>query len=175
VLSSGSGIVAVAGPLFFLLFALLAAAFDLNTRRIPNWLSASCLLAGLVLNPSLSQALQAMLLATALYLTFWYLGLVGGGDAKLMIALAAHLTPIAWLTVFVFTALVGGVIALTLLLSRGLLRESLRRVIALLKTLLRSARPHPTINISSSSAQTLPHAVSIAIGAVLYLLSQGGV
>src|SRR5687767_3708853 len=108
-----------------LVTTLTAAATDLRSRRIPNWLVVAGLLAGVTLNVVLagwSGLLAAALgfaLALAVYVPLFILRAMGGGDVKLMAAVGCMAGPQNWLTIFILASLAGGVMAIVILLSRG--------------------------------------------------------
>ena len=78
------------GLLAALAIALLVAAFtDLRSRHIGNWLTGGIALAALF-------AMKAM----------------GGGDVKLLTALALWIAPTLFLKLLIFMALIGGVLTL---------------------------------------------------------------
>ena len=72
----------------------IGAWSDVRTRRIPNWLTGSSILVGLVLHlvlggwRSLGSAALAGLLAGAVFLVFHLAGGMGAGDVKLMTAVS---------------------------------------------------------------------------------------
>jgi prepilin peptidase CpaA len=108
------------------LLAIVAAAKDLTSYTIPNWISlaltgAFCLLAATAgLEPqSLVAHVSAGAVALLAGMGLFALGWVGGGDAKL---LAACCLWFGWPDSQVFlldTALAGGVFAFGLLVARG--------------------------------------------------------
>ena len=104
---------------------LVAAVFDVRLKRIPNWLCATGLVLGLVLNfrfmqfAGLRQAGLGAALALAVYFPLFALRAMGGGDVKLMAAIGALAGPSNWFITFVLTALFGGVCAISLLVIRG--------------------------------------------------------
>jgi Flp pilus assembly protein protease CpaA len=67
--------------------AVAAAAFDVRRRRVPNWISLPALAASLILIP-LSGRWEGLLAWPVLYAA-WSAGWIGGGDAKLLMAVAA--------------------------------------------------------------------------------------
>ena len=84
------------GLLAMLAIALLVAAFtDLRSRHIGNWLNGAIALAAFAVLAGLF-ALRAM----------------GGGDVKLLTALALWIAPMLFLKLLVVMALVGGVLTL---------------------------------------------------------------
>jgi len=69
--------------MLLLLLAVFLAIYDLRTRRVPNWVTLSLLVAGLRLQfPGAPETwLGCLLLFSA-----WRFGAIGGGDAKLWMA-----------------------------------------------------------------------------------------
>lgn len=103
-------------PILFILFCLIAAWFDLRYRRLPNVLNAAITIVGLAMAgrggiPELaSHALHCGLALMAGALLF-YLGIVGGGDAKFYAGVAAWFgMGQAWLLALCIAAS-GGVMA----------------------------------------------------------------
>lgn len=89
--SEQTGLAAVA------LLALIAAASDWRHRRIPNWLSVSAFLAGLLFRgfseggAGLSDAAAGFAVGALPLLLLWLIGGGGGGDVKLMGAVSVWL------------------------------------------------------------------------------------
>ena len=102
------------------LLLLAAAAIDLRTRTIPNPLViAIALLApfawwatGMPLWPDVAIRLGVALAVFALFASFFYLGMMGGGDVKLAAAIALWFAPFATLQFIVITSLAGGVVTI---------------------------------------------------------------
>ena len=75
-------------------FASVGALNDIRSGRIPNWLTYTSLAAALVVRgaiagwPGLRSGLQGVALAGGLFLLLFLLGSMGGGDVKLMAAVA---------------------------------------------------------------------------------------
>lgn len=133
------------------LLVLLATAVDLRTRRVPNALIIPALALGLVARfpPDPWTFLPVWLFVLAA----WRAGIVGGGDAKLWMALAMWTPPVG------FQALVAAGLsaALTGALFLGLagIRQILRR--QPLRGLFGVLRP--------AAWQALPYALWLAAGA----------
>lgn len=166
-----------------LVLALIAGIFDFRSRRVPNWLSVTGLATGLSLNlylaglMGLKTSLLGLGLALLFYLPLFLLRAMGGGDVKLMAAMGSMVGPDAWLIVFVLTALLGGVVAIALLVYRGGLSTALGNVGRILTSLGQAQAPHvahPELDIAHPRATTLPHAVVIAIGTAAWFLIQRG-
>jgi prepilin peptidase CpaA len=158
--------------------ALTAGVVDIRVRRIPNWLVLTGLIAGITVNsvlfgwPGLKLALSGAGFAFAVYFVFYLLRAMGAGDVKLMAAVGALAGLKGWLAIFFFTAIAGGVVALTLLLAKGRFRQTLLNVSIMLYQLSRLQAPyHATeeLDVRSGKALRLPHGASIAMGTFIYL------
>jgi prepilin peptidase CpaA len=108
---------------------LLAAAYDLRSRRVPNVLVGVAAVAGLIAQSraggvsSIASGGAAAAVAIALLFPFWKRGGLGGGDVKLAGAVALWVGLRSLPTFALGTALAGGVTALTcLLLSKRAVR-----------------------------------------------------
>jgi prepilin peptidase CpaA len=163
------------------LVALAAGFFDLRERRVPNWLTLAALIAGIAVNlalahrPGLWTSLEGLGLALLIYLPLYLLRGVGGGDLKLMAAIGAIVGPIHWFWIWIFTALLGGVAALVLVIAKGRLRATLANVWAILTSLARGRAPHlehPDLDVRRESTLRLPHGVVIAAATLIFLLAR---
>lgn len=103
---------------------LAATVCDLTRFRIPNPIPAAVaglfllkVALGLGIGPLLPHLLVAALALSLGFLAF-ALGLLGGGDAKLMAALALWFGPSAFAEFIIITGIAGGFFALLLLLIR---------------------------------------------------------
>lgn len=112
------------------LLALAAAAFDLRTRRIPNALTLPCIAVGLVLagvqgwrEVAVRGLTALVLLVAALFL--FSAGVLGGGDGKLAVAIAALKGPAFTGGALLYAVLLGGLVALVVLVRKRTLRPSL--------------------------------------------------
>lgn len=109
------------GLLAALAIALLVAAFtDLKSRRIANWLNAAIALgaplfwiaSGMDLWPDIAAQLGVALATFAVLSVLFALKAMGGGDVKLLTALALWIEPVVFLKLIVMMALIGGVLTL---------------------------------------------------------------
>src|SRR5437868_2208960 len=91
---------------------------DLRTRHIPNWITAPGAAIGLVLQigfggfRGLAESLAGLVIGLAIFMVLHLVGRMGAGDVKLFSAVGALTGPRILATVFIFTALLGGVAAL---------------------------------------------------------------
>jgi prepilin peptidase CpaA len=102
---------------------LIAVAEDLRSRKLPNWLTATGVVAGLALAlprgwSGLWPALAGAAVGFAILLPLFLLRGMGGGDIKLMAAFGALLGPTAVLLAAMLAAAFGAVLAVGFLLAR---------------------------------------------------------
>jgi len=104
-----------------LAIALLVAAFtDIRRRQIDNWLTAAIALgapaywwaAGLSLWPDVAMMVGVALLAFVILAGLFALKLMGGGDVKLLTALALWLAPMSFVKLLIIMSLIGGVLTI---------------------------------------------------------------
>jgi prepilin peptidase CpaA len=161
----------------------IALVLDLRSRTIPNWLTVTAVVAGLGTNlflfgiDGLVFGAKGMGVALAIYVPLFALRAMGAGDVKLMAAVGSMAGASNWLVIFVLTAILGGVIALVAMVSRGAVRRTLANLVYLLRELASFRAPfrtRPDLDIGHSSAVTLPHGVAIALGTTAFLLAAGG-
>jgi prepilin peptidase CpaA len=109
------------GLLVALAIALLIAGFtDLRSRQIGNWLTGAIALGaplfwwacGLSLWPGVAMQLGVALAAFAVLAALFAMRAMGGGDVKLLTALALWIEPVWFLKLVVMMALLGGVLTL---------------------------------------------------------------
>lgn len=111
------------GLLMALAIALLIAAFtDIRRRQIDNWLTGGIALAaplfwwtgGLALWPDIAIQFGIAIAAFAGLAGLFAIGWMGGGDVKLLTALALWIAPVAFLQLLVVMALAGGVLTVAM-------------------------------------------------------------
>ena len=107
---------------------IVAAAGDLRTRTISNKLNiaiALCAipfwwLAELPVWPDVAMRIGIALLLFALFAALFAIGAMGGGDVKLIAALALWLPPLAVLKLLVIMSIAGGALTLAMLVRHRL-------------------------------------------------------
>jgi prepilin peptidase CpaA len=141
----------------------VAAATDVYSRRIPNWLSLAAFGGGLLVHVArdgamgLPVALAGAGLGLLVFLPFYFIRAIGAGDVKLIAGLGALLGPQALFSALIYCALAGGLISVLMLVRRGLLQRSLMDIVS-----------NP-LNLSRSGAKA-PYAVAIASGVYLSMV-----
>jgi prepilin peptidase CpaA len=156
--------------------ALVAVAFDLKTRRIPNVLTFGSAVAVVVLHGiaggwmAAGVALAGWVLGLALFLPLFALKGMGAGDVKLLAALGACIGPLAVVWVALFTSVAGGVIALIVASYSGYLRKSFENLYCLVMYWrVEGPRPAPEITLATHPGPRLAYAVPVLAGLVLTL------
>jgi prepilin peptidase CpaA len=156
------------------LVTLLAAAVfkDLRERRIPNavtvpGLVVGLLLAGLVEAGFPGTALGGAVVAFAVSLPFVALGGLGAGDAKLLTAVGAYVGIGGLLSVLLYGALAGGLLALGNAVRRGAILGVILNTKDLFLYLITFGRRGERIALDSPGAATIPYGLAIAAGTLL--------
>jgi len=109
-------------------------------------------------------------LALAVYVPLFAIRALGAGDVKLMAAVGAIAGPFPWFCIFVATCLVGGLLALVVVISKRRLTQTLLNTLQIARALLKVRNPasqEPEMDFRDPRAVTLPHGVSIAVAACL--------
>lgn len=162
-----------------IVLVVISGAFDLRTRKIPNWLTGSGILAGVGLQfwaegiHGLTAAALGIGLAVLVYLPLYFLRGMGAGDVKLMAGVGAVCGPSIWFHVFIATSLLGGIVALILAAAKSRLKTTLFNLAGIISALVRGVAPSkrdPALDFRNPRALRLPHGAVIASGSVACLL-----
>lgn len=147
----------------FVTLLSIAAYTDLRYRVIPNEACLGILWLGFVFNgysegmAGIGSSIVGTLLCLAVFLPGYAIGRMGAGDVKLMTACGCFLGPIAAVNAIVFALLVGGIVAIGVLVGRS--------------TIYFAPRLYAFFPQSTAAAQSLrielPYGVAISVGAVL--------
>jgi len=157
------------------LFLVLMGMEDFLTRRIPNRLVLFGLSAGLIVQitslgwgAGLFNWGTGVLLGLALLLPFYAFGGLGAGDVKALSGVGALVGWAGVLSVFIYAALLGGVVAAAMLLRRGLLGRATMRLFYLYSGIWRGRwqyiPPSP-----QESRLSMPYGTVLAIGGLCLL------
>jgi prepilin peptidase CpaA len=164
--------------LILIALVLTAAIWDLKSRRIPNWLSLAGIVCGIALNSFLygltgaKESLEGMATAFVIYFLLYLVRAMGAGDVKLMAAVGAFVGPGNWFMIFLITAVLGGLIALTVLLLRKRLRKTFDNVLFIVAEMMHFRAPYigrEELSVKSQKAFTLPHGAVIGLGCIVFV------
>ena len=117
-----------------------SAAVDLRTRRVPNWLTLTItglgvsLAAAHLTTVSVAGALGGFAVGLVLMLPGHLVGATGAGDVKLFAAVGTLLGPTGIGVAFVYTAILGGLLAVVVAMYRGRLQTTLQETATLVMT-----------------------------------------
>ena len=153
-------------------FVLAFACYgEIKERRIPNWLTLGVIALGLGA-ATIDYGIQGLLdsalglaVTGGVFLPFCLLGIVGGGDMKLMAGVGSVVCYPLALRVLCDTCLAGGLIAIALMAWHGVL----------LTTLLNAMRVifgMPRRREGLSKAPTVPYALAITLGTLVAVFIQ---
>ncbi|HEX4348060.1 MAG TPA: A24 family peptidase [Vicinamibacterales bacterium] len=151
----------------------VAAVIDLRTRRIPNALSGAVAATGLTLAAihagpiNVSPAIEGMLVGFLLMMPGYLFGGMGGGDVKLFAALGTLLGPGMIALAFLYTAVAGGVLALSI----AMMRRTLTRTLAQAATFVSTGGANVVDIARPTNNNRFAYAPAIAIGAIVAALN----
>lgn len=154
---------------------LMAVYSDLRWRKIPNYLTLPAVALGFLLNflgdgwSGVLSAFFGLVVGMSLLMLPYLLGGMGGGDVKLMGALGTLLGSHAILYVFLYTSLVGGLIAIVVAVANQSLIETFKRIWLFLKCIFLFRAPSTGALVFKKSP-TMPYGVAIGAGTLLYLV-----
>lgn len=155
--------------------ALGAAAFtDLRRGRIPNWITISTVVVGLVFHTAMRGAGGITYSAEGLAAGFgsliliYAIGGLGAGDVKLVAATGSLLGPLGIISALFATAMVGGLCVFGLLVKQLGWPGMVRWIWSWLKTLVLLGGKPPALP-STERRLTLRYAPIFAIGTLMSL------
>lgn len=155
---------------------LVAMYTDYRRRIIENSITLPALAAGLLLHlaangwQGLLFSFLGAVVGFGLMLIPYLLGSMGGGDVKMMAALGALFGAYAVLNIYLYAALIGGIMALTLAISRKRVGDTLKRIVILIKGIVSLGRS------SNMAAETkpgikMPYGIAIGLGALCFIIA----
>ena len=161
-------------PLVALTIAVIACVTDVRTRRIPNLLTFGAAALGVVFHgvtgglQGLQTAVFGWLVGTAMFLPFFLLGGMGGGDVKLLAALGAWMGPGDAFWLAIYASIAGGVLAVVVALARGYLTTAFRNLRGLLAYWsVVGPRPMASLTLEHGKAPRLAFAVPMLVGTMV--------
>jgi len=159
-------------------FVAAAAWMDAKTHRIPNRITVAGLAAALILRASLGvddvvHGLAGAGVMLLLSLVFYALRAIGGGDVKLLAGVGAFLGPSHIPGAMTLIAILGAAFALVSVIRKGLLPLLIFNTLDLVKSLRSLGQAGPIRKLESPGALTIPYAVPIAVGTLIWWFGEG--
>lgn len=162
-----------------MVLVLAAAVYDVRYRRIPNWISVSGAAIGLAMNaflyrgvPGLIFSLKGLALGFGAYFLLYAIRAMGAGDVKLMGAVGSLVGWEDWFAIFLVTAILGGVLALIVVVARGRVKKTFWNVGYIFGE-MRHGRPayinREELDVKNPKSVGLPHGAVIAVGSIFFL------
>jgi len=167
---------------WWIAFAAVAVASvtDWRSRRIPNLLTFPLALLALIANGVVGGwsgavcSLVGLVVGLVFFLLLMMLGAMGPGDVKLMAALGALLGIVHVFWIGLFTAVMGGVLAVLYSLGRGSLPRMANRTWRLVRYIVFTGRLPKAEELQPSREDYMPYALAIALGVTAQYLWRGG-
>ena len=153
---------------FILAFACYG---EIKVRKIPNWLTLGSIALGLGAAlidggcDGLVDSLLGFAVAGGLFLPFCLLGVVGGGDMKLMAAVGAITGWPMVLRVLCNTCIAGGLIAVAIMAWNGILLTTLANAFRIMVGMQRRSK-------GLRNPPMVPYALAITIGTLAAVFIQ---
>jgi prepilin peptidase CpaA len=160
---------------------IIAAIWDIRSRRIPNWLTLPGVILGVGVNTFLFEtnglkfSLIGLGFAFVVYFVLYLLHAMGAGDVKLMAAVGAAVGPASWFVILLLTTITGAIAGLILVAFKGRLRRTFANVGIILMSLGRGRAPYkdtPELDVNSDQGMRLPHGALIAIATLGFLVAE---
>ena len=164
---------------------VVAAVIDGWKLKVPNWITFPMIIAGWVYSAAFSpfagwEGLMYSLIGTAvglaLLLPAYAIGGMGAGDVKLLAGVGAWVWPTVTIYAFAVSAIVGGLIAIVMVLIRRGWNKHQGQFWMICSEILTVKDPEKLSAIAAqrkSSMLLLPYGIPIAIGTIAYFVAAG--
>ncbi|MEN0110303.1 MAG: prepilin peptidase [Planctomycetota bacterium] len=164
---------------------VVAAVIDGLQLKVPNWITFPMIASGWVYSATLSpyagwEGLAWSLLGTvvglALLLPAYAIGGMGAGDVKLMAGIGAWVWAEVTAYAFVVSAVIGGVIAIGMVLTKRRWDKHHNQFWMILNEILTVKDPDALAEIATErkpKMMLLPYGIPIAIGTIAYFAATG--
>jgi prepilin peptidase CpaA len=164
---------------------VVAAIIDGMQLKVPNWITFPMIASGWIYSAAFSpyagwEGLFLSLVGTgvglAVLLPPYAVGGMGAGDVKLMAGVGAWMWGTVTLFAFAVSALVGGVIAIGMVLSRGAWAKHKDQFWTILNEIATVKDPEKLAEIAAERKPRmflLPYGIPIAIGSIAYFAWSG--
>lgn len=160
---------------------LWASWIDYKERRVPNWLNVAIACAGFAAQSwffgwaGLGWGMLGLLVGFGVLILPWLMHGMGAGDVKLMMAIGVWLGPALTLWSFLVGALVGGVIAVIMIVSSGRLWNAWANIATIMCKMSNRSTIFSEFGSARSfgeTSQLLPYGVPLTIGTLGIFFAQ---
>lgn len=161
---------------------VVAAVIDGWKLKVPNWLTFPMVIGGWIYSgvcfgwPGLGWSLLGTAIGLALLLPAYAIGGMGAGDVKLLAGVGAWVWGTVTFYAFCLSAIVGGVIAIAMILLRGGAGKHKAQFLGILTEIMVVRDPNRLSAMAAQRKSTmtlLPYGIPIAIGTISYFIWTG--
>jgi prepilin peptidase CpaA len=164
---------------------VVAAIIDGLKLKVPNWLTFPMIISGWVYSAAFSPfagwegllySVVGTVVGLALLLPAYAIGGMGAGDVKLLAGIGAWVWGTATLYAFAVSAIVGGIIAVLMVVVRRSWFKHQSQFWVICNEILTVKDPEKLSAIAAerkSSMMLLPYGIPIAIGSIAYFFAAG--
>ncbi len=160
---------------------LLASWIDYKAKKVPNWLNAALASCGFAVQFSfhgtdgLSAGGLGLLVGFGVLIVPWAMHGMGAGDVKLMAAIGVWFGPWMTLVAFCTGAVIGGVVAVIMILASGRLWNAvanLQTILVKVSNTKTAFSEYGSAKSFGNSSQLLPYGVPLTAGSLIVLCGQ---
>jgi prepilin peptidase CpaA len=161
---------------------VLAAVIDGWKLKVPNWLTFPLIIGGWIYSTAywgwtgLGLSLLGTAVGLALLLPAYAIGGMGAGDVKLLGGVGAWIWGTATFYAFCISAIIGGAIALLMIVWRRAWQHHAGQLQMILTEILVLRDPNKLAELAAERKATmllLPYGIPIAIGTIMYFYWTG--
>ncbi len=161
---------------------VVAAVIDGWKLKVPNWITFPMVFSGWIYSfsffgwPGLGWSLVGTAVGLALLLPMYSIGGMGAGDVKLLAGVGAWVWGTVTFYAFCLSGIIGGVIALVMILCRGQWWQHRLRFGEIMTEIMMVRSPTQLSEIAAErkgSMMLLPYGIPIAIGTIAYFIWTG--
>lgn len=167
---------------FVTITLIVAAVIDGYKLKVPNWITFPMILSGWAISAisfgwaGLGWSLVGTAVGLALLLPAYAIGGMGAGDVKLLAGVGAWVGGMVTVYAFVVSALIGGVIAILMVLYRRAWSKHYYQFFHIWNEMVTIRDPEALSVIAAerkSSMLLLPYGIPLAIGTIAYFAYAG--
>ena len=161
---------------------ILAAVIDGWKLKVPNWITFPMIISGWIYSavffgwPGLGWSMVGTAVGLALLMPAYAIGGMGAGDVKLLAGVGAWVWGTVTFYAFCFSAIIGGVIAMGMILYQKKWSHHRFQFWAILNEIMVVRDPNQLSTIAAdrkSSMMLLPYGIPIAMGTIAYFAWMG--